>query len=123
MRWRRAVVCATLLVGITVSASGCLVASNSSTSARGTRIARSSLEQVIPGETTRDWLVAAFGRPTTSRKLPDGGELLKYEFTKSRHSNLAVFVLFAGSENVRETKSVAYFELKDGIVQRCWLEE
>ena len=112
-----------LFVGFAISASGCMALHTASTRARGTLITKEALEQVTPGETTREGLVAVFGHPTTVKELPDGGELLKYEYTQRRNSNLAVLVLFAGHEDVVERRSVACFAVRDGIVQRRWLEE
>jgi len=120
--WQRGA-CAVVLLALVMTGAGCLAMSNSSTATQGRRISQASLEQVVAGETTRDWLIATFGEPTSTTKLPEGSEVLRYEYTETSSSSLCLFVLFGGSENKQETRSAAYFELKDGVVQRRWLEQ
>lgn len=112
-----------VLVSRAIGAAGCLATWESTTTTHGTQISQATLEQVEPGETTEGSVIATFGRPTSTEKLSGGGELLKYEFKETRDSSLALFLLFAGSEHQTETRSVAYFEVRDGVPQRCWLEQ
>ena len=114
---------ALLVVLLAALSGGCAVMVNTDSRTSGTLITEASLDQVTPGETTRDWLIAAFGRPTSAEGMPEGGELLRYEYSETRDSSGSIFLLMAFNEDVVTRHSIAYFELKDNVVQRCWLED
>jgi hypothetical protein len=112
-----------LALAALLPAGGCLVLSGAETVESGVRVSPSTLSQVEPGVTTEAWLLAALGEPT-SRCAVEGSdrvEVPRYEYQKRRSSGGTVFLLLAGARKA-VTRSVAYFEVTQGIVSRCWLE-
>ncbi len=113
-----------LVVGIMVfSTNGCVASCHERTDLSGTLITDASLQQVVAGETTREWLIAAFGEPTRTEHLSDGTELVHYTYSESTHGSLAVLMLFYATSEKSGRQAVVYFEVKDGVVQRYWMEE
>ena len=77
------------------------------------------LQQVRPGNTTKEWVIKIFGKPSTETKLSGGKEILKYQYTKEKRSDVR-FLFFFNSHSKKESTADVYFELKDGIVQKYW---
>ena len=78
-----------------------------------------TLKQVKPGETTKEWLIAMFGKPTTEQGVAEGVEILGYEAVRKAKGQVTIFLLL--HTNIDEEKrTTVYFELKDGIVQKHW---
>jgi len=99
--------------------SGCLVSSKSASTQSRTYVGESSFEQIKPGETTDEWLLAVLGTPTSQSCLGDGGEVWKWSHTKTTSSSGTVLFLFGGSSSHVKTGS-ACVELRDGVVTRKW---
>jgi outer membrane protein assembly factor BamE (lipoprotein component of BamABCDE complex) len=102
---------------------GCLVTSSSQTRETGTAVSSSTLGQVEPGVTTKDWLLATLGLPTSRTAVDNQGnvEIFSYRHEVVRTSRGKVFLLFSGSSNSVETQKTL-FELTDGVVTRYWTE-
>jgi hypothetical protein len=49
----------------------------------GKPIDKSAIANVHKGQTTKQEVLAAFGEPSTTATMPDGGELLAYSYTHS----------------------------------------
>lgn len=112
-----------VLVGVSWSLGGCLIASSTSMHESGRRVSASTLSQIEADVTTDAWLLAALGEPTARMKIEGGeGEILRYDYQRRRESSGAVFLLFAGSSS-ETIESSTYFEVKDGIVVRFWSEK
>ena len=103
-------------------ASGCLVVSDSSNRATGKRIKKDTLKQFEVGSTTKEWTLAVLGSPTYEETLEDGTEILRYEYSRNIDQDTVVFLLFAGTADKTE-KQTAYFEFKDNVLSRYWVEE
>ena len=87
------------------------------------RVSAATLSQVEPGKTTEAWLLATLGEPTSRTKVEckDNVEILRYEHSVHKSSGGAVLLIFAGGSD-HKSRSVAYFEVTDGIVTRAWTE-
>jgi outer membrane protein assembly factor BamE (lipoprotein component of BamABCDE complex) len=103
----------------TLGVPGCLVVSNSQTQYSGRYISESRLERIEPGRSTADDVLDELGEPTTRTGNPDGSEVWRYEYTKTKSSRGTVFLLFAGS-NRTETNGEVQVTLQDGVVKRVW---
>lgn len=106
-----------------IGASGCLITSASRVDESGVRVSPQTLEQVEPGETTEQWLVATLGEPTARSTVEgeDGTEILRYTYRRVESSKGAVFLIFGGSRRHEESQTT-YFEVTDGVVTRMWTE-
>ena len=106
-----------------LAAGGCLVVSGTSAHESGVRVSAATLDQIEPGKTTEAWLLATLGEPTSRTKVDckDSVEILRYEHSTRKSSGGAVFLIFAGGSE-HSSRSVAYFEVTDGIVTRAWTE-
>jgi hypothetical protein len=102
---------------------GCLVTSSRQVKESGTAVSSSTLRNVEPGVTTKDWLLATLGPPTSHTSVADQGdvEILSYSHEVVRTSRGKVFLLFSGSSNSTDTQRT-FFELTDGVVTRYWTE-
>lgn len=111
------------LMAITVTLGGCLVSSSTSSYETGRRVTDETTAQIVPGETTREWLLATLGEPTarTTVEGEEGVEIFRYDWQKREESGGAVFLLFAGSSS-KSTRHTTYFEITNGVVTRYWAE-
>lgn len=119
----RQIGCVVLGVAFAVSAAGCLVVSGKDYEEHGVKLSDQTLSQIEPGKTTKAWLVAALGEPTSCAPVAgcDNVEVLRYTHTICRDEGGAVFLIFAGGTHEKKT-TTAYFEVTDGIVTRYWTE-
>ncbi len=104
--------------------SGCLVSSHSSEKETGTRIGSTTINQIEPGSTTKNWVLSALGEPTTkSTFTPEdadrAGEIWVYEYEKVRSSSGAIFLIFGGSSK-KTTNLTHHVEFIDNVVNRVW---
>lgn len=102
--------------------SGCLVTASTKSYESGTRVPAGTLGNVEPGETTTAWLIATLGEPSRREALSDGdGEILVYHHAETETKRGKVFLLFKDTSRRKRTRSV-YFETRDDVVQRYWIE-
>jgi hypothetical protein len=108
---------------VSLAAGGCLIVTGNTHHETGVRVSDSTLSQVEPGKTTEAWLLATLGEPTARTRIECDRkvEILRYEHSTHKSSGGAVFLIFAGGSD-RSDRSVAYFEVTDGIVTRAWRE-
>jgi len=97
---------------------GCVV---SNTEVKCTGVEDEILKQIECGKTTKNWLVATFGKPTEQRVTQEGTEILSYKCTKKQDNRFVLFPIVIVDDE-KETEYTISFELKDDIVQRCWKE-
>lgn len=102
---------------------GCLITSSKQVKETGTPVSSTTLRQVEPGVTTKDWLLATLGPPTSRKCVEDQGnvEILAYQHEVVKTSRGKVFLLFSGSSNTVEAQKT-FFEVTDGVVTRYWTE-
>jgi outer membrane protein assembly factor BamE (lipoprotein component of BamABCDE complex) len=108
----------TLLCLLALLAGGCLVMSNSEERRTGKYVSQATFEQIKPGATTSAWVLATLGEPTTKTKA-SGSEVWKWEYTETKESGGAIFLIFGG-RSTKESNGAAYVELKDGVVANAW---
>lgn len=118
---KRAAGCAAAALGVAGAAcmGGCLISSRSDEQMTGTQVSSATFNQIVPGETTRAWVLGALGEPTTRTTLDDGGELWKWSYSMRRTSRGSVLFVFGGS-SATERAGSALVEMKDGVVTRAW---
>ena len=82
-----------------------------------------TLGQVMTGETTTAWLIATLGEPSRREQIADSdGEILVYHHAETETNRGSVFLLFKDTSRKKRTRTV-YFETRDGIVERYWIED
>lgn len=88
----------------------------------GRHIGAETISQIEPGTTTRSWVRATMGEPTsiaTATNTDGESEIWRYEWHVKKKSSGYVFPVVAGSANV-EYNGAAFVEFADGIVVRAW---
>jgi hypothetical protein len=101
---------------------GCIYAGGTTVREMGPQLSQSALAPVEPGKTTVEWVVAAFGAPTSRNSTSEGAEILRYDGERRTTRGAYFLGLFASSDNTIERTSW-WFEARDGIVTRCWSEQ
>lgn len=111
---------ALLLVG-QLLLGGCVVMADSHKTyeCKGRFVGKETLDQVEPGKTTKDWVLAVLGAPTETKAAAEDTEILHYKYVEKKHDSLAVFVLIAANNATRDQRDL-YFEIKDGVVRKYW---
>lgn len=115
------VVALVLLIGVAFLGCASIVSHNSRTTYGHSRSAPGydTLRQIHPGETTKEWILQTLGRPTSEKRLDDGAEILRYEYTsKTRNKFGCLFLINIDHSTVTEDN--IYIEVRDGIVVRYW---
>ncbi len=100
----------------------CAVVSHHSHTTPGSRRSapgESTLRQIRPGETTREWVLHTLGRPTSEKAIGEGAEMLRYEYTETVKSKFGLLFVIDIDTSTEERESL-YIELQDGIVERYW---
>jgi len=99
--------------------SGCLVSGNSTSTMSGSYVGASTFSQVEPGVTSEEWVLAAFGEPTSRTNLSDGSQMLKWSYRQSKSGSGSVFLLYGGS-NSTERQGATFVQVRDGLVVKAW---
>jgi len=110
-----------LLIGVVFLGCASIVSHNSRTThgPGGNIPGEYTLKQIQPGETTKEWILQTFGTPTTERRLEDGAEIMRYEYTHTTRNKFSLLFII-NIDNSSETKENLYIEVRDGIVIRYW---
>lgn len=114
--------CLTAAAVCSLGLGGCLITSHDHTDYSGRRVDSSTFSQIEPGKTTKSWVEAALGLPSSTNKLDDGSELMKWEYTERKTSGGSVFLIFSG-RSTDETRHAAYVQVRDGVVSKAWREQ
>ncbi len=107
---------------------GCVIVSGSSTeTVSGTPISHSTLAKVIPGETTKDWVLATLGPPTARTPFeyngdPAGGEVFRYAWSREMDSHGGLLFIFSSSTR-KTIEDRHYIEFHGDTVSRVWSEK
>jgi outer membrane protein assembly factor BamE (lipoprotein component of BamABCDE complex) len=105
-----------------VAMSGCISSHSDVTyGPEGPAVRAGTFHQVKVGQTSREWLLGVFGEPTRTAKTPDGAEVMTYVYSKKVSSNFS-FSPFLDLDGTKEHRTTYYFELRDGVVSKCWSE-
>lgn len=100
---------------------GCVYTSGRTIREIGPQISEEALAAVVPGRTGVDWLTATFGEPTSAVCLEDGTEVYRYDSDVRTTEGSYVFMVFSSSSN-RIERTSWWFEVRDGVILRCWGE-
>ncbi len=111
-----------IVAGSLLPAAGCFIwNSDVSYGEKGAPLSGSTLDQVECGKTTRDWVVVTLGEPSEQATTDAGVELLKYKYRRTQENNLVMPFVIANDE--KRLEQTVYFQVKDGVVQKYWVEE
>ena len=113
-----AVLCVLAALGL----AGCISARSDVTyGPKGPPVGDCTLRQIECGQTSGQWLRTVLGEPTREDRLPDGTELLTYEYTRKVDTDFDLFLLL-DIDDKHEEHTTYVFELQDGIVTEYWKE-
>ena len=76
---------------------------------------------IVPGQTTRNWLIEHLGKPDAVWLDANGHEVLRYDNVREHRTEVSIFPLLdiaVGSEDVERY----FFELADSKLLRHWRE-
>jgi len=114
----RSAALALLICGI-VALPGCVVRGSSETRTTGQFIGDQTISRVEPGETSKDWVLAVFGEPTSRTPLGEGVEIWKWEYRRVQTSSGSVLFVF-DSDNRSEQARNVYVEFEGDVVDAIW---
>jgi hypothetical protein len=115
------IVLAIVVVGTLLPAAGCFIwNSEVDYGDKGAPLSGSTLKKVECGKTTKAWVLATLGKPSQESTTEGGVELLTYKYSKSQDSNVVMPFLIVNDEKKQE--QTVFFEVKDGVVQKYWVE-
>ena len=100
---------------------GCLYTTGRTVREVGPQISEDSVAAIVPGRTGIDWLTATFGEPTSAVCLSDGTEIYRYDSDVRTTEGSYFLMLFASASN-RIERTSWWFEVRDGVILRCWGE-
>jgi outer membrane protein assembly factor BamE (lipoprotein component of BamABCDE complex) len=110
---------AILLAATACGLGGCLISSHNSTTISGSYVSPATYDEVKPGETTAEWVKAAFGEPSCKTPLASGEELWKWTYSKTKEGTGTVLFIFGGSDKT-ETVGHVNIQVRDGVVIHKW---
>ena len=113
-----------MLIVLSVLFNGCSIIehrSYSSQTSSGPALAQGRIEKIEPGVTTKAWILDSFGPPTKERDFGDGNEVMEYERSYVTENRFKLFLIFK-TENTKKSKETLIIDLKNGIVQKYWLQ-
>jgi outer membrane protein assembly factor BamE (lipoprotein component of BamABCDE complex) len=107
-------------LGILLLGGGCtIIHSRSETRYAGTQVSDVTMARLEIGKTTKAWVIATLGAPTTVSQVDDRTELLKYTATRTtdRHAGM---ILIINSREKTEERETVYLEFRDEVLRRYW---
>jgi outer membrane protein assembly factor BamE (lipoprotein component of BamABCDE complex) len=114
-------VCIVAVIAGVLPLAGCVIVNSGvDCGEKGAPLSADTLEQIEPGQTTRDWVIATLGEPSEQSTAGNGVEVLTYRYSCTRHGNLVMPFLIINDEK-RDAQTV-YFEISDGVVQKYWTD-
>ena len=96
-----------------------VISSSSSTTRSGTQVSEETLTQLELGKTSKEWLIATLGPPTSASHVNGNTEILKYASTRKKKTRSGL-ILVVNTDSESEEKETVYFEFTDGILKRYW---
>lgn len=116
----------TALAGM-LSLSGCIVTAHSSEDESGVRISDSTLQQIEPGSTTKEWVRLVLGAPIRKDTFQPGdsdqeGEIWVYQWERTKSSSGSVIFLIHSSKRSHQSERY-YVEFVGDVVNRVWSDE
>ena len=102
---------------------GCtIITSNTSTSSSGREVSDETLAQVTPGETTKAWVIAALGEPSSVSAVDEQVEILRYAHVHTAESKTG-FLILLNAKQKKEKRETVLFEFENGVLRRYWRTE
>lgn len=102
---------------------GCtIITSNTNTSSSGREVSNETLAQLTPGETTKAWVIAALGEPSSVSSVDQHTEILRYSYVRTSDSK-AEFLILLDAKRKTERKETVFLEFENGILRRYWKTE
>jgi hypothetical protein len=112
----------TVAIALILPCSGCIFAGGRTVRDVGPRITTDSTAFVVPGKTSVDAVVAAFGEPNNRACTRDGAEILRYDCDVRTTEGFYFLGLFASSNN-RIERTCWWFEARGDTVTRIWCDK
>ncbi|MFO0375909.1 MAG: outer membrane protein assembly factor BamE [bacterium] len=110
------------VMSLALPVGGCIVGGSSSTSITGTFVGRETLATIEPGTSTREYVLATLGEPTSKRTLSGGEELWRWDYRRVKMSSGYVLVVFGGSSR-EEVAATTFVHLQGDRVKRVWQDD
>lgn len=85
----------------------------------GTFVSEALFEQVVESETSRSWVLAAFGEPDRRSPLEDGSELMVWSYRLSEVEGSGLNIVDFGGENQPE-QVTTILHIASGVVIHKW---
>lgn len=103
-KYKTIAVC-TIVAVMCIILSGCLIHHKSymNGSSSDQSIWQEKLGRVVPGNTSKEWVIKTFGIPINERQLENGVEILKYERSSKIRTEFSFFLLI-DTETTKVTK-------------------
>jgi outer membrane protein assembly factor BamE (lipoprotein component of BamABCDE complex) len=108
------------ILGIILLGSGCtIIDSRSETTYSGTQVSDVTMAQLEVGTTTKKWVIATLGAPTSASQVDARTELLKYTATRTTDRHAGMIVILNSRQKTEERETV-YLEFEDQVLRRYW---
>lgn len=84
----------------------------------GTFVSEALFDQVVQSETSRSWVLAAFGEPDRRSALEDGSELLVWSYRLSEVEGSGLNIVDFGGENQPEQVTTILHVANDVVIHK-----
>lgn len=86
-------------------------------------VGQETLDLIVPGETTAEWIERRLGKPTTSEPMFTAAKKLwRYEYEKIEQPDGTAYRLLDNTYTSRRIARAIHFEITAGVVDRWWIE-
>ncbi|MFG0274227.1 MAG: hypothetical protein ACF8QF_04135 [Phycisphaerales bacterium] len=86
-------------------------------------VGQETLDLIVPGETTAEWIERRLGKPTTSEPMfTSAKKLWRYEYEKIENRDGTTYRILEDGWNGRRIARAIHFEISAGVVDRWWIE-
>jgi hypothetical protein len=86
-------------------------------------VGQETLDLIVPGETSAEWIERRLGKPTTSEPMfTSARKLWRYEYEKIENPDGTTYRILDDGWNGRRIARAIHFEISAGVVERWWIE-
>jgi len=86
-------------------------------------VGQETLDLIVPGETTAEWIERRLGKPTTSEPMFTAArKLWRYEYEKIEQPDGTAYRILDDTYTSRRIARAIHFEISAGVVDRWWIE-
>lgn len=82
-------------------------------------LTESTVDNIVPGKTTKTWLIENLGKPEAISPHKNGSEIFTYRVVEKKLERVRVLILFK-YETINETDKHIFVHLADGLVVKYW---